>query len=255
MANSINNSTLFSLTNPNSFEKFRSLVATGGFEPARSTFYSVVINRPQIFTKIGNLIDNTDKSYWEEAVNFFADEVTIPSRQITTGELKAHGNMHRYATGTTYSEISISFIGTKNMYLRTVFERWMNYTSNDAQNSALFYDETVSPSIIITKWEMGSDVAAVNTDPVTKKQSEYRMNKITGIWQLVNAFPFNLGSISLSNAEQNLIKTDVSFYYERYRFDDTMQRAWQGKNKLKVDNSGFDNIANLLGLNAKIYGL
>lgn len=217
------------INNPNDFKKFRELVASGkgGWEPARSNLYSVEIIPPKVLlskvlspSNINAISDTMRADYgkarfFAEGMNYFADDVTVPSRQITTGEVKTVGSMRRYATGTTFSEISISFLVTKNLFHRTIFERWMNYSASDAENRVAFYDQYTA-DIQIKKWELGSDI--VQRD--ISKNKFIRYNKPSGIWHLVNAFPFNVGAMSFNNSETSLMKLDVSFYFERYRFDD-----------------------------------
>lgn len=163
-------------------------------------------------------------------LTYYATDVTVPSRQITTGEAKQVGAMYRYATGTSFSEISIQFILPRSMFTRMLFERWMNYTANDASQKVAFYDDYVCSHIDIFKYERGgvSPVAAgpsygnlsklqrTNVDRFYKTAPKW--NRLSGVWTLKNAYPFNISNINMNAQPNGLLTMDVSFYFERYRF-------------------------------------
>jgi hypothetical protein len=166
-------------------------------------------------------------------LTYYATDVTIPSRQLTTGDAKTVGSMYRYVTGTSFSEISISFILPRTLFTRMFFERWMNYTSNDATQKVAYYDQYVCPYLDIFKYERGgmtptpvdwSSYSSVLSPTVRKAgrdaflANQIKFNRCSGVWVLKNAFPFNISNINLNAGPASLVQMEVSFYYERYRF-------------------------------------
>ena len=167
-------------------------------------------------------------------LTYYATDVTVPSRQITTGDAKTVGSMYRYATGTTFSEISIQFILPRTMYTRMFFERWMNWTSNDSTQKVSWYDDYICSHLDIYKYERGgvtpspsdwdsySSVVAptggAKPSLENYKASSIKFNRCSGVWVLKNAYPFNISNINLNAGQGNLLSMEVSFYYERYRF-------------------------------------
>lgn len=233
--------------NPNGFQRFMSLVTTGDKEPARSNLYSVLIDIPLVIRqKAPGLAANWREHY--EAINYFADNVTVPGRRITTGQVRDVGAMRRFATDTAFGEAQFSFILTKDLYHRTFFERWMNYTATDAENRCTFYDEYTS-QIMIQKWEVGSNVKWRGKNK-EGKTTETRLNRSTGVWQMYGAFPFDMSSTSLNNGPTDLLKLDVSFYFERYRFDTVADNLGfkQGSNDKII--SDFNNVAEILDISS-----
>ena len=87
---------------PKSFTQFRYLLAKGAREPVRANLYSVDIRFPRVLGA-GALQPNEFKPSAEyyDAINYFADSVTIPSRNITTGDTQNFGLQRSYATGQT----------------------------------------------------------------------------------------------------------------------------------------------------------
>jgi len=236
--------------NPNSFQRFATLVTSGEKEPARSNLYSVLIDFPPVLRiKAPGL--NWREHY--EAINYFADNVTIPGRRITTGQVRDVGAMRRFATDTAFGEAQFSFILTKDLYHRLLFERWMNYTASDAENRAGFYDDYTS-QILITKWELGSNIV-YQGQTSDKKPTRTRLNRSTGVWQMYGAFPFDMSSTSLNNGPTDLLKLDVSFYFERYRFDRVQNDLGfkPGTKDTVIDNFG-DTLGILAQRDAVKYG-
>jgi hypothetical protein len=234
-----------SLSGPNSFQAFRSLV--GRQAPATTNLYWVRFRKPpNIFYEGGisrysdgisasnNGITEGPGSDQSRLLTYYATDVTVPSRQITTGDAKIVGSMYRYATGTTYSEISIQFILPRTMFTRMYFERWMNWTSNDSTQKVSWYDDYVCSHLDIFKYERGGMTPSPsdwnsNSSVVTPqggqkpslesyKTSSVKFNRCSGVWVLKNAYPFNISNINLNAGPGNLLSMEVSFYYERYRF-------------------------------------
>ena len=211
-----------SYRNPNSFLRFADLVASGEKDIAKSNLFSVEITLPVMMYATGTQPDF--KEHYE-SINYFADSVTIPARRIKTQSIKTVGMPYDYAYGQQKQEVRMSFIMTKDMYHRQFFENWMNMTANDAENRVTFYDEYTS-SIQILKWENAANVVyrgAANNGVGRPIQFEQRMNRSTAVWQMYGAYPFDISAMTLNNGPADLLKIDVDFKYERFRFDTTAE--------------------------------
>lgn len=231
-------------TTPNSFTEFMQWVRTGGAEPARSNLYSVFCGFPAIIRDRPTY----DFRKWYEYVNFAADDVTVPSRQVTTGEVRDHGISRKYATGQVNSPITISFLITKDLWLRQIFEQWMLETAGDQENRVGFYDQYTT-NLLIQKWELGSNVVYRDQSKggPTATAPTTRLNRVTGVWQLLGAFPTNISVMQLNNESTTIMKMDVEFAYERYRFDTVMENlGWANQPDKFIDR--FSGISKLLGI-------
>jgi len=228
----------------NSFSVFRDLATSGRMEPSRSNLYSVEIQVPAVLALDSSLSNTSGRADYYQAINYFADNVTAPGRRITTGQVRDVGAMRRFATDTTFSEITCSFIVTKNMFHRHWFEKWMNYTASDSENRASFYDEYTA-DIYINKWEVGSNVVFEGRTDDGERYTQ-RMNRSTATWVMYNAFPYDMSELTFNNGAADLLKLDISFYYERYRFDTIAMDKLKFGGKDKYINS-FQDIAAKLG--------
>lgn len=179
----------------------------------------------------------SDKS---RLLTYYANDVTIPSRQITTGDARTVGALYRYPTGTTFSEISINFTLSRDLVTRMFFERWMNYITEDSGNRVSWYEDSVCKFVDIFKYERGGQnpnnesTSLVSASADDRTRNTVKWNKATGVWVLSNVYPFNISNIQLSNGPAATLSMEVSFYYERYRF-------------YQPANSGVENVPDRLG--------
>ena len=159
-------------------------------------------------------------------LDYYADTVNLPSKQITTSQTPYVGSPFKYATNTAYSQISINFRMPRSQYSRNYFERWTTMMASDSEQYTRYYDEYVSPKMMVYKWERGGGGLAV-TDPeliaaIRASGSAdallARKYQLTAAWELRNLYPYNIGSVQLNNSNAQTMTLSVGFYYERYRF-------------------------------------
>ena len=155
-----------------SYQEFLAFSKQEENHPSYTNLFSVHFAPPRILTNIlgvqggskskrlnpniGNLRDN---------LNYYANSVNLPSKQMTTGSFLSVGSAIKYATGTAYSQMNISFIMPRSQYLRSFFEEWTTKISPDSNQYVEFFDDYVCPSLTIFKWErdMGGDLAKNDT--------------------------------------------------------------------------------------------
>jgi T4-like virus tail tube protein gp19. len=176
-------------------------------------------------------------------MNYFADAVSIPSRNITTGDIKNVGIGRKYATGQTENQLTISFMLTKSSWHRNFFEKWMQKIAPDSENRVGFYDDYTT-DIYVRKWERGSNYL----NHVKQGGTDYfsRMNKAVGIYQFAKCFPVNMGGLEFSNDGGGVLKMNMLFNYERYRFTTKVQKP-KDWTEDKVITENLD-VAQALGL-------
>ena len=177
--------------------------------PMTSNLYQVNLSAPPIFRT--NIYDPVKVIEATRTVDYYANSITLPSRAVTTGELNNVGQIRRFATGQTASEINIQFIVTRDQRHRYFFEQWLNHTASDSDNTVAFYDDYVVDMEIL-KFENG---------PEGHQQ--------TAAYKIFGAFPFNVGQLELNNEQTNLVQLDVAFYFERYRMDQTSPETLRPK--------------------------
>ena len=198
-------------------------------------------------------------------LNYYADSVNLPSKQVTTGTYNQLGSAIRYATGSTFSQISITFRVPRSGETRAFFERWIALMANDASQYTDYYDTYTCPTLRIYKWERGGGENALSKREMLRAIRESRLTRrtaltpkldqLTGVYELRNVFPYNISSIQLDNSQNKLMSMTVQFYYERYRFYQASDFSVQD-NRVFVPaltdsntDPGTDPLVNATGLN------
>ena len=76
-----------------------------------------------------------------------------------------------------------------------------------------------------------------------------RLNRSSAVWQMYGAFPYDMSEQSFDNGPTGLVKLNVNFFFERYRFDKIGNRnaafGKVGMKDIKVTNT--NEVANKLG--------
>ena len=230
---------------PNSFKRFTDQVMSGYKTPSKSNLFEVRVQIPSsVILKESTF--GTERSNLEhvDAMNYFASSVTVPGRRVTTSEVRDIGVSRKYATNTAFGDLQVEFLVTKDQYHRDFFETWMQSTASDSENRVGLYEEYTS-NISVIKWENASNV--VYSDP--SNGGTARLNRSSAVWQMYGAFPYDMSEQSFDNGPTGLVKLNVNFFFERYRFDKIGNKnAAFGKVGMKdVQVTNTTEIANQLG--------
>ena len=241
-----------------SFQEFISRTKGRDNSPSFTNLYSVRFMSPSMmrtYTPANFLgpvqtekfdIGSTNDLDW--LLDYYADTVNLPSKQVTTSQTPYVGSPFKYATNTAYSQISINFRMPRSQYSRNFFERWTTLMASDSEQYTRYYNDYVCPKMMIYKWERGGGGLAV-TDPeliASIRESGSadmllaRKYQLTAAWELRNLYPYNIGSIQLNNSNAQTMTLSVGFYYERYRFYTADRFDHDTINFLTV-GSGIDN--------------
>ena len=229
----------------NSFRQFKDFVTSGYKTPSKSNLFELIIPVPLcVSLEDSSFITNRGAQEHYDSINYLASNVTVPGRRVTTSEVRDIGVSRKYATNTAFGDLQVEFIVTKDQYHRDFFETWMQSTASDSENRVGLYEEYTS-NISVIKWENASNV--VYSDPSNKGTA--RLNRSSAVWQMYGAFPYDMSEQSFDNGPTGLVKLNVNFFFERYRFDKIGNRnaafGKVGMKDIKVTNT--NEVANKLG--------
>ena len=117
-------------------------------------------------------------------LDYYANSVSLPSRQVTTSQFQPPGASVKYATNQSFSEMNIEFTIPRTQYTRAIFETWVNRITQDSSQYVDFYDRYCSPRVRVYKWE--TSTSNVLTDP------SQNVGELTGCWEMRNVYPYNI---------------------------------------------------------------
>lgn len=218
-------------------EEMFSLLQSANYSPSLTNLWYLRFNTPDNFDKFDvKRFDNLGNGKTHKVLNYYAQAVNLPSKQLTTGQVSNVGVPYKYATGQAFSQISITFVVPRNQLTRAIFERWIASITSDSDQYVDYYENYVCPELRIFKYELGSgtradEVIDSNASSLVRRMTlggnkstqrrlreKQRMPKLRSVYELRNIFPTNIGSMQLNNTEPRLSTFTVSFSYERYKF-------------------------------------
>ena len=215
------------IPSPRNARKVAPMHGVGGFlsnmlknsknTPATLNKWSVSFSTPSILQSAslgggsGGETLTLEKGTAADLLDYYANTVNLPSRQLTTAQFQPPGASVKYATNQAFSEMSIEFTIPRSQYTRAIFETWLSRITRDSNQYVDFYERYTAPRVRIYKWETNS-----YTDRLDVRFNN--LGELTGCWEMQNVFPYNIGSIELNNEQNTKMTLSIGFFYERYRF-------------------------------------
>ena len=232
----------------NSFRQFKDFVTSGYKTPSKSNLFELIIPVPLCVSLEDNsFITNRGAQEHYDSINYLASSVTVPGRRVTTSEVRDIGVSRKFATNTAFGDLQVEFLVTKDQYHRDFFEQWMMNTASDQENRAGFYEEYTT-TIQVLKWENASNVMLKAPSALGDDIGRTRLNRSSAVWQMYGAFPYDMSEQSFNNGPTDLVKLNVNFFFERYRFDRIGNNTVQfGNNINDITVSSTTDVANKLG--------
>lgn len=196
-------------------------------KPSLTSYFSVYV------------LDNNSPVLAQE-VSFLAYEAVLPGTSFELGQVYGdrQGMTEQYPTKRVFPAVDVSFYINSNYKTIEYFEYWINSISSlsgssDIKNSTNYYKfnypNTYEKDVVITKYERDFHSKA---NRLLKKSQPQEPTNIQ--YTLLNAYPTNIISIPVSFGESELLRTTITFNYDRY----TWQLKPRGKNPTttKINN-------------------
>ena len=127
------------IPNPQNARKIAPAHGVGGFlstmiknkrnAPATLNKFSVSFATPPILLPRsvgGNSstgITSLERGNAADLLDYYANSVSLPSRQVTTAQFQPPGASVKYATNQSFSEMNIEFTIPRSQYTRSIFEK------------------------------------------------------------------------------------------------------------------------------------
>ena len=193
-------------------------------------------------------VNGLDMSNTSELMRLYTDEASIPGVQITTGDYRINNTPNlKYAYGSVFSEVNLSFLMDADSRIKGVFDVWTNWIygysgkrdaflevfgiefANRTPKLRTRYRDDYAVDIVITKYERSMSSHANQPGdnspnysfkqiiPGSTKSGGTKFYKAVPVYavRLFKAFPSNISSIDLSSGSSSeLSKLSVSFEYE-----------------------------------------
>lgn len=211
-------------------------------KPSFSSFYMVFLpignagsNLANEFDKRGLYNNDENKYRLEEKISLLCTDATLPGATYDTFQVKGNrqGIVEQYPSYKVYPPVDFSFMVDGDHSVIRLFDTWMNFISplngdEDEINSfyRFRYPEEYTIDFYIVKfekeegaWKGKKSFTDINETITSDTIDAFYQSKKT-VYKFKRAYPKNMASIPLSYDGSTLIKSSVTFQYDRfYTFD------------------------------------
>lgn len=135
-----------------------------------------------------------------ERLNLYCVQSTIPNREIENLTFREYGQERKLGFRHKHTDVTMSYYCSENMAERFFFEQWTDIMFNHKTKKIGYYEDYTS-TVEIAKYSAG-----------WKKQE--------ALYKLVEAYPTNIASQTLTYEGTALLRLDMTFkyrYYERLK--------------------------------------
>ena len=179
-----------------------------------SSIIEKIINFPNsIFTDVSDAIGSvfgrngqedeyakTSNSSLSRYLALQCETAELPGKTLQTADVKIYGPTFKVPYQTQYGDMNFSFLCTNDFFERKLFDRWLEAIHPTDTNNMRF------PKGNSTRYL--TNIKIIQYDEFIKQ--------IYAV-ELIDAFPVGIAPQSLSWAEENFHRLQVSFAYQKYR--------------------------------------
>lgn len=150
-----------------------------------------------IGTPGGNLEDSgSGKNNFNTRMSLSCESVSMPGRSLSTNPFKTIGVGIEVPYERLYSgDLEMTFLFGRDMQERKVFEKWMDNIINPDNNRFAYYKDYIS------------DIDIIMFDEADKPIYKARIEE---------AYPKEIGAVSLSNDSSDLARQSITFSFKKY---------------------------------------
>ena len=135
----------------------------------------------------------------------FCEETSLPGLDIFTSTQNVISERRLLPYSRKYNNVPMTFYVDNNFEVKSFFDNWMKYVSDESTKITSYYSDYISPSIEISVLPMDSEIP---THTVT----------------LYEAYPKAISDINLSYSSSDVAKINISMNYKYYTTTETSAR-------------------------------
>ena len=197
-------------------------------EPSLSTFYMVFLPVGEVGSNLANAFKeaelyNTSKDGYrlEEKMSLLCSDATLPGSTFNTVEVRGNrqGITERVANYKIYPPVDFSFMVDAGHSVIRLFETWMGFISplnGDPDDPTSYYKFRYPDEYILDFYIVKFEKNETAFDPDASNSLEIFQQSTKTAYKFKRAYPANMASIPLSYDGSSLIKSSITFNYDRY---------------------------------------
>jgi hypothetical protein len=149
----------------------------------------------------------------DRAMALRCEAAELPGRQLVSNDSKVYGPTYKTPYESSYQETTLTFLETRELFIRQFFESWMD-SIFESRTNLLNYPSYYRTDVQLVQYDMFStkDIATSNGGFGTDATLD-----VIAIWNLVQAFPTAVNQMPLAWSEDGFHRVSVTMAFEYYR--------------------------------------
>lgn len=128
-----------------------------------------------------------------QTLSLFCDQVQLPGMNFSTAQNRSFGEFREVPYEKLFDNLNMSFYVDKNMYVKRVFDNWMEAIQNPATRTFNYYKN----------YTTGMDIEVQDI-----------MDRTTYVVSLWECYPKTIGAIQMDYASKDVMKLSVTMQYK-----------------------------------------
>jgi hypothetical protein len=128
-----------------------------------------------------------------ETLSLFCDQVQLPGMNFSTAQNRTYGEFREVPYEKLFDNLNMSFYVDKNMYVKRVFDNWMEAIQNPETRAFNYYKN----------YTTGMDIEVRDL-----------MDRTTYVVSLWECYPKTIGAIQMDYASKDVMKLSVTMQYK-----------------------------------------
>jgi hypothetical protein len=128
-----------------------------------------------------------------QTLSLFCDQVQLPGMNFSTAQNRSFGEFREVPYEKLFDNLNMSFYVDKNMYVKRVFDNWMEAIQNPETRVFNYYKN----------YTTGMDIEVHDL-----------MDRITYVVSLWECYPKTIGAVQMDYASKDIMKLSVTMQYK-----------------------------------------
>ena len=182
---------------------------------AQTSHYQVFFDglSPDLFTFLGNR--GVNRRFIIENAGLLCNQASIPGSSLATTDIFGNftGVQEKFAHTRIFTELSLDFYVDKDYKMIKFFEHWIDYVASGSEKSSPDVRKDNQGYFYRMRYPRGSSGYKCDKTKIVKFNVDYR-SEIE--YTFFGLFPINLSSTPVQYGSSDVLRTNVTFSYERY---------------------------------------
>ena len=203
---------------------------------AQTSHYQVFFDglSPDLFTFLGS--KGVNRRFITENAGLLCNQASIPGSSLATTDIFGNftGVQEKFAHTRIFTELSLDFYVDKDYKMMRFFEHWIDYVATGSEKTSSNVRKDKLGYFYRMRYPRGSAGYKCDKTKIVKFNVDYR-SEIE--YTFFGLFPINFSSTPVQYGSSDVLRTNVTFSYERYIAGKETSLSFNGKKSENIEKA------------------